>query len=69
MNGQTFFLDPAGDPVRLAELRKRAQRGDVFYMGLVRALEQGDLPDGWSRAEEDNQRDSRAGTGAYGYEY
>ena len=68
ISGQTFFLSPDGSPMRLAELRKHAQRGDSFYAGIVRALERGELPDGWERAE-DNQRDSRAGTGVYGYEH
>jgi hypothetical protein len=68
MDGETF-LSPDGNLFRLADLRQRAQRGKSydgfstrFYARLVRALEQGELPDGWSRyppaRSEDDERAS-----------
>jgi hypothetical protein len=73
MSQDRYFNNQNGGVVRLSDLQKQAQREpNADYRRLLRqwvtTIEAGGLPEGW-KAVELEDRDSRAGTGVYGFEH
>lgn len=69
-----FAIDGSGSLCKLSDLRIQSQRERnpdhrKWLRELVAMLEAGQLPDGWRATEAPEEKDSRAGTGIYGYEW